>query len=160
MIVKFSKIRNNRLLNRTQMVTNLLTYSRLLMSFTQINQKSQKKKLENTSELISKSPMSAYSELKNTSEEEEPEDSASSMTTKNHWERSNPLIDWRELNWKNSHQKTERSQEERKKEKKFKKSKSIKHKRKEEPREDKKRTSKESKEKRRNKFPVCYLNIQ
>lgn len=83
MIVKFSKIRNNRLLNRTQMVTNLLIYSRLLMSYTQINQKLQKKKLENMSELISKSPMSVYSELKNTSEEEEPEDSALSMTTKN-----------------------------------------------------------------------------
>ena len=83
MIVKFSKIRNNRLLNRTQMVTNLLTFLRLSMSYTQTSQKSQKKKLENMSELISKSPMLAYSELKNSSEEEEPEDSVLSMTTKN-----------------------------------------------------------------------------
>jgi hypothetical protein len=51
------------------------------MSFTQINQKSQTKKLENMSEAISKSPTSAYSELKNTSEVEEPEDSALSTTT-------------------------------------------------------------------------------
>ncbi len=111
------------------------------------------------SEVISKSPMSAYSELKNSSEEEEPEDFVLSMTMKNHWERSNPLIDWRELNWKQSHQKTERRQE-RKKEEKFKKSKSTNPKRKEEPKEDKTRTSKENKERRRNNLPVDYLNMQ
>lgn len=69
-IVRFSKIKNNRLLNRTQMVKPNINL-RSLMYIIQMNQKLQKKQSENMSELISRSPMSASSVLRNSTVEEE-----------------------------------------------------------------------------------------
>ena len=66
------------------------------MCSTPASQKSLMKALENTWEATSKNLMLAFSESKNTTEEEEQEDIALFMTTKNPWKNTNLIIEPRE----------------------------------------------------------------
>jgi len=139
------------------MKTKFKTNFRLLMYSTPMSLRSQRNKSENTSELILKSNVLAYSVLRNSSEEEEQRDSASSMTTKTPWERSSPLQESREPNSRKSPPKTERRLLVRKKEEKSKKSRSTKSKERLEPREDKTRILLENKARRRSNFTRIIL---
>ena len=127
------------------------------MCSTPTSPRSPRRRSENTSEPISRNNTSLFSELKNSSEEEELRDSASSMTTRTPWERSSPPPELRESSWRKSLPRTERRVPARRKEERPKRSRSTSCKERPLLSEDNRRTSKENKTERRNNFLGVWI---